>query len=261
MDFDCDYLEYSSSLNYGQQFFILMGVIPLAILIPMWCVAKFVYDPMLVAEKKKAVEISPYHTKYPLKNAKDDGIKLIKDTYLIEQTPDGNVFMSYDYDREGFIYWSDKIITWKNLETVARKFVTTFKCKDLYIDRLALQKQKFIKARNKYLKQLKRQQRQEIDDGYSEDDEESKSEEDPVKDLFVKTASQKAKDHQENYMVGKNKDGEEMVSLKKLLTTKKANKFTKKGKLEECPMWNVGTKEKKKLVSNISFSAFKKLFE
>ena len=43
--------------------------------------------------------------------------------------------MKYNEKDETFWYWSDKNIEYKNLETVARKYITKFNCKNIYIDR------------------------------------------------------------------------------------------------------------------------------
>ena len=50
--------------------------------------------------------------------------------------------MRYHKKDEGFEYWADKDIDYKYLETVARKYVTVFSCRDLYIDRFSLLKEK-----------------------------------------------------------------------------------------------------------------------
>ena len=50
--------------------------------------------------------------------------------------------MRYHKEDEGFEYWADKDIDYKYLETVARKYVTVFSCRDLYIDRFGLLKEK-----------------------------------------------------------------------------------------------------------------------
>ena len=45
-------------------------------------------------------------------------------------------YIQYNKENEGFTYWSDKKnIEYKYLETVARKYVTEFRCSDIYIDR------------------------------------------------------------------------------------------------------------------------------
>jgi len=53
---------------------------------------------------------------------------------LIEKTPLGNVVLFYDKKKETFSYYSDNTIPYRYLETVARKYVTMFRCKYLYVD-------------------------------------------------------------------------------------------------------------------------------
>lgn len=53
---------------------------------------------------------------------------------LIEYTPLGNVYMYYNADSASFEYHSDKTVPFAILETVARKYVITYRCKELYVD-------------------------------------------------------------------------------------------------------------------------------
>ena len=59
----------------------------------------------------------------------------LKGCFIIEMTPIGNVIMQYDLDKEAFVYYSDNMIPFRYLETVARKYVCTYNCKELYIER------------------------------------------------------------------------------------------------------------------------------
>ena len=67
-------------------------------------------------------------------NEKDN----LKNNFVMETTPLGNVIMYYSIDKNGFVYYSDSTIPYRFLETVARKYITTFKCKDssIYIDEI-----------------------------------------------------------------------------------------------------------------------------
>ena len=53
---------------------------------------------------------------------------------IMENTPLGNVIMMYDNNRETFNFYSDNMIPYRFLETVARKYVITYNCRPLYID-------------------------------------------------------------------------------------------------------------------------------
>ena len=58
--------------------------------------------------------------------------KLINN-FIIEKTPLGNVIMFYNNKRKTFDYYSDNTIPYRYLETVSRKYVTTYSCKPLYV--------------------------------------------------------------------------------------------------------------------------------
>lgn len=58
----------------------------------------------------------------------------LKNSYVMENTPLGNVAMCYNHEKETFEYYSDKVIPYRYLEPVARKYVIFFQCKQLYVD-------------------------------------------------------------------------------------------------------------------------------
>lgn len=61
-------------------------------------------------------------------------IEKLKNCYVIEKTPQGNVLMMYDKDKESFKYYSDSTIPYRYLEVVARKYVKLFNCAPLFVD-------------------------------------------------------------------------------------------------------------------------------
>jgi hypothetical protein len=63
-----------------------------------------------------------------------DRIEKLKNTFVMEKTPLGNVMMSYNNSKNSFEYYSDNTIPYRYLETVARKYVIFFDCKMLYVD-------------------------------------------------------------------------------------------------------------------------------
>lgn len=60
--------------------------------------------------------------------------KNLKKCFVIEKTPIGNVAMLYNNEKEAFEYYSDNTIPYRFLETVCRKYIKTYHCKELYID-------------------------------------------------------------------------------------------------------------------------------
>lgn len=90
-------------------------------------------EPVAVEPKKKAV---PYEEKY-LERYKQltSTTSPSKTSFIIENTPIGNVVMKYDEGKESFLYYSDHIVPFRYLETVAMKYVCVFKCKQIYVER------------------------------------------------------------------------------------------------------------------------------
>ena len=58
----------------------------------------------------------------------------LKNNFIIEKTPLGNVIMFWDNFRGSFVYYSDNTIPYRYLETVSRKYVKTFNCRQIYFD-------------------------------------------------------------------------------------------------------------------------------
>lgn len=58
----------------------------------------------------------------------------LKNCYIIEKTPNGNVIMIYDKERETFKYYSDVNIPYRYLEVVGRKYVKSFGCRPIFVD-------------------------------------------------------------------------------------------------------------------------------
>jgi hypothetical protein len=58
----------------------------------------------------------------------------LKNNFVMEKTPVGNVAMYYDEDSETFTYYTDNTIPYRFLEVIARKYVITFQCAALFID-------------------------------------------------------------------------------------------------------------------------------
>jgi hypothetical protein len=90
-----------------------------------------------VKEVKEEV-IVRYEDKYLAKfNAltKRDTTTTDSRRFVMDMTPVGNVIMQYDVDKESFVYYSDNIIPFRYLETVSRKYVCMFDCKELFVER------------------------------------------------------------------------------------------------------------------------------
>ncbi len=58
----------------------------------------------------------------------------LKNCFIMEKTPLGNVVMIYNNKKSSFDYFSDNTIPYRYLEPVSRKYVLTFHCKTIYVD-------------------------------------------------------------------------------------------------------------------------------
>lgn len=61
-------------------------------------------------------------------------IKKLQNTFVMENTPMGNVILTFNVEKDHFEYYSDNTIPYRFLETVARKFAIINNCKTIYID-------------------------------------------------------------------------------------------------------------------------------
>ena len=135
MDFYNNNVEYLP-LNLGQKFFILLGLFSTVFTLPCWVIARFIHKPWWGDNPPiDDFEDIPYEKLYDYKEIQEarEG-KDLTNCILFETTPKGAVFMKYDKEEEGFLYWADKSIDYKFLETCARKFCKIYYCKDVYIN-------------------------------------------------------------------------------------------------------------------------------
>jgi hypothetical protein len=60
-------------------------------------------------------------------------LESLKHTFLIENSPFGNLMMHYDNSRESFIYYSDNTIPYRFLEVASRRYVIQNNCKSIHV--------------------------------------------------------------------------------------------------------------------------------
>ena len=87
----------------------------------------YFYPTAPIVQKK-----CPYENNYMLGSTVDEAEDLKAIGVVEEMTPEGLVRMKWDDIK--FLYWSMRPIQYKYLETVARKFVIVYKCKENYIN-------------------------------------------------------------------------------------------------------------------------------
>jgi hypothetical protein len=139
------YCDPFSNFPFIDKFFYIFGIVSSALFLSFVTVAYTTkethksdseYETETESESECEVE-EKYEDLYPIKDATNTYTDKIETELNIvtENTPDGIVIMKYNFDNESFLYWSyETNISYKYLETVARKFVTMFNCKDCYVE-------------------------------------------------------------------------------------------------------------------------------
>ena len=78
--------------------------------------------------------LPPYENSYNLSSTATETPENLKRRQVQEVTPEGLVTLTYDTDSSAFFYWSEKVVAYKYLEVVARKYVIVYDCRDIYIN-------------------------------------------------------------------------------------------------------------------------------
>jgi len=184
----------------------------------------------------------------------------IKNSYVIEKTPIGNVLMIYDKERGSFKYYADSTIPYRYLEPVGRKYVKFFNCRPIFVDmeeELRLFEEKWEKE------QLKKEEEKE-----KEKEKEITKNNEPKKNVFAKFKSYNKEAGGKISMapppknsIPNNKQVTENKENEKILLKERANRYTYEGKFAN---FNFLQKIERKVFNKklgISFADFKKMRE
>ena len=188
-----------------------------------------------------------YEEQYDIDEIEDVSGNPSETVYISDMTPDGIAFMRYNKYKEGFEYWAEKSIKYDYLETICRKFVKFYRCKNMYIDRKRLLREKRERAEEKRKKEeeLKKMEKEDfvkLNENDADDDD----------DVFAKLKTNVDKRYESKSK--KDKANETVVD--------QANKFIYMGKLNE--MFPFTTKRTDELSAEkekkeMSFSMFKRM--
>ena len=154
-----------------------------------------------------------------------------KNAYVFEYTPLGNVCMRYNNDKKSFEYFSNNTIPYRYLESVGRKYVTTYWCKPIFVNI----EEEIKKAEEK-----------------NKEDKEKKKKDNPKK-MFAQLKSYKEINNQKN-----NKSQIHDVT-KTQLVKENANRYTCEGRLTNfCPLKKIDKKILDKKLA-MTYADFKKI--
>jgi hypothetical protein len=194
----------------------------------------------------------------------DQRLEKLKNCFVMESTPLGNVLMIYDKERNSFKYYSDNSIPYRYLEVVARKYVKQFSCRPVFVDM-----EEELKLAEEKWDQEKKEKEEKAED-------EKKRKEEAIKNNTVLIEEKKnvfAKFKQYNKTAGTghvskaappknsipNKSFTEKRENEKILLKDKANRYTYEGKLAN---FSFLKKVNRKAVNKkfaMTFADFKKL--
>ena len=218
----------SCELNWGQSFFILLSLVPTAFFLATWCVAVIVWKPMINQGKRWCLPELPYEFKYPFVSdtpVTDASGAILEGTMVVDETPQGLVILTFNPNTNEFYYWSDNDIQYRFLEALARKYVQSFRCEHLYIERLE-------ELRKEYKLMKKKQEEKQ-----NNVPEEKK----PDTNIFatLKVAGTGGARKQQNIIVAK-----------------RANKYIKRGRFDECALFKCKKPSKAKKIGYNDFKIF-----
>jgi hypothetical protein len=191
-------------------------------------------------------------------------LEKIKNCFIFEYTPLGNVLMIYDSSRNSFKYYSDNNMPYRYLEPVARKYVKCYNCRPIFVDmeeELKLAEEKWEKER------IEKLQKEEEEKNKKEELKASnKTTTENKKNVFAKFKSYNKDQTTVKSMVAPpknsiptNKTLTAEQEKEKVLLKEKANRYTYEGKISN---FSFLKKIDRKVVDKkygMTFSDFKKL--
>jgi hypothetical protein len=225
----CKEYNDANNLNYGQMFFMTLGFLPFLLIFPCWIVSRYVFEPMMTNYESRFQEMVdllhvpvPYEERYPVKDSSSNSVTTTNNI-VMDKTPEGYVAMQYNNDTEAFEYWCDKTISYKYLETVSRKYVNSFGCGSLYIDRMGLLKEKVNKIREEIKENLKKKEQ---DNGKKDHEKEENNKKDDD-NVFANLKKYKTS----------TKEDLKTKLTKNDVVCDEANKYIRKGKFSDHTDW------------------------
>ena len=196
----------------------------------------------------------------------DERLDKLKNSFVMEKTPLGNVLMLYNNKRGSFEFYSDNTIPYRYLEPVSRKYVKTFGCRPIYCDM-----EEELKNYEKKLEEKERE-KEELDKRILEEkkvlDEKNISVAEPKKNVFAKFKSYNKEAGTGHVNIAAppknsipNNKVTETSSDQKVLLKENANRYSYEGKLSN---FNFLKKVDRKVVDKkyaMTFADFKRLQE
>jgi hypothetical protein len=187
----------------------------------------------------------------------------LKNCFIMEHTPLGNVLMIYDVERETFKYYSDNTIPYRYLEVVGRKYVKQFNCRPIFID----MEEELKIADDLWEKQnLEKELKLEQEKRKKEEAKKNQQKIEEKKNVFAKFKSYNRESGTGHVNLGAppknsipNKPLSEKQENEKILLKEKANRYTYEGKFANFKFLQKMNKKVFDKKLEMKFSDFKKI--
>jgi hypothetical protein len=196
-------------------FFTVLGAITSGLVLGFTVVSYMVYDKEYKCEEDDEEEEEEYCFKFfdelenlPERELEKEELEELRLKTLEEETPEGNIIMSYNSDTESFWYYADSTsIPYSSLDAVARLYAVTYNCKSICVN----YKEEWEKGKEKVIKE------KELDIKRREEEQDKPK----PKSIFAK------------FKGYNKKQGADDEKKKYYIITERANKFKYKGKISE----------------------------
>lgn len=186
-----------------------------------------------------------------------DVIASLKDRYVQELTPGGEVIMTYNHETESYHYWcNNRSIRYLTLDAVAQKFAIDHNCKTVCVDYNA----EYEKAKQKIIEKLKQKLDAKQENKLKEENEDNEENRELEKDTNENENENKPKSvfaSFKNYNTSNMKNEE--TDEQRHILPEKTNRFSYRGKIDDWIESRERLKEKDNTVKNINFSTFKRM--
>lgn len=181
----------------------------------------------------------------------DETIASLREKYVQELTPGGEVIMTYNHETESYHYWcNNRSIRYLTLDAVAQKFAIDHNCKVVCVDYNA----EYEKAKQKFIEKIKQKLDKEQEEQTEEQTEEQKEEQTEEQ---TETTADKPKSVFASFKHYNTKDKEEEEQPH--ILPERTNRFSYRGKIDDWIEYREKLQEKDKTVKSIDFSTFKRM--
>lgn len=136
-------MDFSDFCNCSNTHISQFFIIPLSVFLGFAFVSYFVVDrkprrqgtDKLENDENEKNEEEEYESKYPYKKAihMEQDLNKLRYSMTVDYTPRGVVILLWNEEDNAFLYWADNDIPYTYLQTVARKYVTLYNCRNIYI--------------------------------------------------------------------------------------------------------------------------------